>query len=99
PELLDGQRQDRDPHGHGQKHDRPAPRDAEVVVVELDDGLQHVLDLLQNEKELDHEDTPRRSSPGTGSYPPFDQGLQRSSLQLASTRPRTTPWRRIACSA
>ena len=59
---------------------------------------EHLLDLLQDDEQLDHEGTTRLVT-RTGSYPPFDQGLQRSTRQLASTRPRTGPWLRIACSA
>ena len=88
-DLLDRQRQDQEPHDHRERHDRPSPAEAGVVVQPLDHPVGRVDQRLEDVRERKVHRNRRCSL--TGSYPPWLNGLQRSSRQPASTVPRNGP--------
>src|SRR6201987_540594 len=90
-DLLDRERHEQHPHHDGDRHDRPRPGEAGVVVEPVENVLHHGLELA--------DDRDRVEDHRTGSKPPWLQGLQRSRRQPARRLPRTRPWRRSAWTA
>jgi hypothetical protein len=112
-DALVGERQDRDPHDHGQHHDRPAPAQPDRVVPELEDDVGDVDQRLEDVGDdgghgirwrlvdgLGRAPRPRKSRcPSTRSTPPRLHGLQRTTRQVASTSPLSMPNDRTASTA
>ena len=84
-DLLDRQRQDREPHDHRQRHDRQAPAEPDVVVQERQSSQSATSIRGWRMFAKDHGAPRKRCCALTGSYPPWLNGLQRSRRQTAST--------------
>ena len=94
-DLLQRQRQDRDPGDHREEDDREAPARPDVVVEELQDRVRHVHQRLEDVCRRNHAGAPGRGlnnvCASTGSQPPWLNGLHRASRQAARRTPRDGP--------
>src|SRR6266511_4695400 len=91
-DLLDGEGHHQQPHHHGQRDDRPGPREPDRAVQPLEDVAENVLERGDDRKQ----DHLKSLCCSTWSTPPRLHGLQRSSRQPARITPRTSPYLRSA---
>ena len=94
-DLLHRQRHEQHPDDHGERDDRPRPREVERAVEPVENVARDVLERVAGSPR-GREDASSGSPRRAGSKPPWLHGLQRRSRQPASALPRTRPF---ACTA